>query len=120
MPLSKRRRIDIDSVRLFHSPLVDHVDFSWYDAPLDTMPEKFALAISDGPRSRSEEKGRRYGLSPIMSRRFMPGGIILDDNVELEHEKESLSHWMKEINLEYEKFGSYRSYYIIRVSQNSW
>ena len=49
----------------------------------------------------------------------MPGGISLYDNVELEHEKENLSYWMNELNLEYEKSGSYRSYYIIRVPQTS-
>jgi len=105
----------IDSVKLVYSPLIDHGDFSWYDAPLDTMSEKFSLVICDGPLSEFNEKARRYGLFPVMNQRFIPGGVILYDNVELEHEKEGLLYWIKELNLECEKIGSYRPHYRITV-----
>lgn len=51
------RKYDIDSVHISVRPLKDYRDFTWYDPPLDSMPDSFALVICDGPPGVREELG---------------------------------------------------------------
>ncbi len=51
----------VDSVTLCVKPLATCGDYSWYDAPLELMPNRFALVICDGPPA--DTKGGRSGLS---------------------------------------------------------
>ena len=93
-------KYQINSVRLLYCPLKEHADFSWYDVPLDILPEKFSLIICDGPRKTNN--ARRYGVFPIMKERFAPGCAILFDNSDLEQEQDGLYFWLKKISAQYE------------------
>jgi len=113
-------KYSIDSVKLFHCPLKDYGDFFWYDVPLDALPEVFSLVICDGPTR--QQGGRRYGLLSVLNRRFMPGCVILFDDIDSEHERNGIDYWLKELNLtyetKYEKRDPYRPFYIMTVPKN--
>lgn len=68
-------KYQIDSVVLCARPLKDYGDFSWYDPPLESMPESFPLVLCDGLPGST--KGGRFGLVPVMRARLKPGCIIL-------------------------------------------
>ena len=83
------------------------------------MPEKFSLIICDGPTRH--ERGRRYGLFPMMNQWFSPGCIILFDDIDIdtEHEQGGLDYWLKKLNvkveIKHEKRGSSRPFFIITM-----
>ena len=108
------KKYKISSVKISHAPLIDHDGFSWYDAPLKSMPDKFSLVICDGPPK--DIKGGRYGLLPVMRERLAPGCIILFDNAMWEKEQANIARWAKEINMNYETRGTERPYYVIKLS----
>ena len=93
----------VDSATIYYSDLKDYSDFSWYDPPLDSMPDKFSLVICDGP---SNNKGGRYGLLPVMKQKLAPGCIVLLHNVDTTDEKENLERWAAYTNISYEIRGS--------------
>jgi hypothetical protein len=103
----------IDSIHIHYHSLIDYGDFSWYDPPLDSMPDKFSLVICDGP---SDNKGGRYGLLPVMKQRLAPGCIILLHNVDTNDEKENLERWAVYTDLSYEIRGSAIPHYgVVRL-----
>lgn len=108
------KKYKIDSVKIIHTPLIDYDDFSWYDPPLELMPDKFSLVICDGPPSII--KGGRYGLLPIMRPRLAPGCIILFDNAIWKKEQDNVARWAKEIEMGYETRGTKMQYYVIKLN----
>lgn len=90
------RRYKLDCVTLSVTPLKDHGEFCWYDAPLESMPRDFALVVCDGPPGHT--KGGRYGLLPIMRPGLRPGCVILLDDTCREEEVAIARRWEAELN----------------------
>ena len=80
--------------------LKNYSDYSWYDPPLDLMPDNFALIIYDGPPG--DGRGGRYGLAPILAKRLKPGCVILLDDAAREQETEIAVRWSVELCARYE------------------
>jgi len=104
---------NIDSVRLMYCPLKDYGDYSWYDIPLNSTPERFSLVICDGPPRNN--KGGRYGLMPVMKRKLTPGCIILLDDANWDVEQSNVNRWSREFGVNYEKCGNGRPYFVISI-----
>jgi hypothetical protein len=102
------RRYRIDAVRLFTAPLRDYPDFTWYDPPLDRMPDKFALVVCDGPPYVT--RGGRYGLAPVVGDRLMPGCVILLDDAGRQEEREIAGRWEAELGATSEILGDRKPY----------
>jgi hypothetical protein len=104
-------KYQLDSVKLLYCPLKKRDGFSWYDVPLDILPEKFSLVSCDGPpHQEGDGDARRYGLFPIMRERLAPECVILFDNSDLEEEREGLYFWINKVNAQYEKVGIDKSF----------
>lgn len=108
-------RYRIDSVVLCGKPLKDYGEFSWYDPPLESMPESFGLVICDGPPGIT--KGGRYGLGAIMKKRLDPGCVILLDDAGREDELAIARRWEAELDAPFETLGSSKPY--IRMTVGS-
>lgn len=77
-------------VTLCHAPLVRYDDYAWYDAPLSSMPRRFALVVCDGPPGST--LGGRGGLIPVMGER-LEGATVLVDDAERPSEHAMLEGW---------------------------
>jgi hypothetical protein len=104
----------LDSVTLYSTPLRDHGEFEWYDAPVDAMPGNFALVVCDGPPGGT--KGGRYGLVPIMSDRLATGCTILLDDVVREQERAIARRWEAETGAAAETLGARKRYVRLTVT----
>lgn len=104
---------DLDSVILRVAPLKSYGEFSWYDAPLQSMPDAFSLVICDGPPGGT--RGGRYGLVPIMKSRLRPGCVILLDDSAREQERAIALRWESELPAESESRGSRKPYLKLTV-----
>jgi len=91
------QQFEIPNVEILLTPLRDFDGFSWYDAPLAELPNRFDLLICDGPPG--ETRGGRYGLLPVMRERLGKGAVILLDDTERSGEAEVLRRWMNEAKL---------------------
>jgi len=98
----------IHNVHICVKPLKDYSDFIWYDPPLDTMPENFALAACDGPPG--DLKGGRIGLIPIMQDKLADNCVILLDDIERERERAVADQWKTVLNRDYKTIGQEKSY----------
>jgi hypothetical protein len=107
-------RYKIDSVILSQKSLRDYGEFSWYDPPLEAMPESFALVICDGPPGST--KGGRYGLAKVMRDKLKPGCLILLDDAGREQELNIAKRWKEELGDIYEMIGEAKPYIELRVS----
>ncbi len=105
-------RYRIDAVQLVTAPLKDHPDFTWYDAPLERMPDNFALVVCDGPPG--ETRGGRYGLAPVMGDRLKPGCVILLDDAGRHEERAIARRWEAELGATSELLGDRKPY--VRVT----
>ncbi len=115
---AKRMRAELNqwgitSVELCHAPLKTFDGFAWYDAPLDRMPNDFALAICDGPPG--DTLGGRYGMLPTLRHRFRPGCVILLDDYERADEQAAAARWVAESNATLEKHGDRKPYALLRL-----
>jgi hypothetical protein len=90
-------RCKIPNVQVELVSLKEYDGFTWYDAPLTTLPKQFALAICDGPPGHI--KGGRYGLLPLLGARLSTGSVILLDDTERAGEAEVLRRWQTESSL---------------------
>ncbi|UBF27630.1 class I SAM-dependent methyltransferase [Kovacikia minuta CCNUW1] len=106
------KRFGIDSVQLCIAPLKDYGAFSWYDPPLNAMPEKFDLVVCDGPPS--DTPGGRYGLLPVMKTKLQPGTTILLDDAAREQERAIATRWTNELGAASEVLGIKKPY--LRIS----
>jgi hypothetical protein len=88
----------IPHAQVRHTLLRDYDGFSWYDAPLTELPEKFQLVICDGPPA--DTLGGRYGLLPILGERLPAGAVVLLDDATRSGEAEALRRWTTEAGME--------------------
>ena len=102
------KKYRIDSVRILMGPLKNYADYSWYDPPMDLMPDRFALIICDGPPGGT--RGGRYGLAPVLGERLKPGCVILLDDATREQETEIAVRWGVELCASYETIWSSRPF----------
>lgn len=103
---------NLDSV-IHTKPLKDYGDFCWYDVPIDTIPDRFALVACDGPPGKM--KGGRYGLVPIMGKRLKSGCIILLDDAYRRQELEIAERWAIELDSTFTVLGVYKPYLMMTV-----
>jgi len=103
----------IEAARICQAPLRDYGDFSWYDAPLDTLPRKVSLVICDGPPA--DTPGGRYGLVPVMAERLQPGCVVLLDDAARTHEHAIAIRWARELDRQYEMLGVEKPYARIAI-----
>lgn len=92
----------IANVEVLNSPLRDYGDFSWYDPPLQKLPDNFRLVVCDGPPGMT--KGGRYGLLPIFGSRLPQGTVIVLDDAGRPGEVELVNRWQGEVDLAVEVF----------------
>jgi hypothetical protein len=90
-------RHHISRVHLHLAPLRDYGGFSWYDPPLDALPDNFSLVVCDGPPGTTP--GGRYGLLPLLGNHLAAGALILLDDANRPGEAETLSRWIAEENV---------------------
>ena len=88
---------NVPRAHLALAPLKSYGDFSWYDPPLQEMPEAFGLVICDGPPWTTP--GGRYGLLPVMHNCLPEGSLILLDDANRPDEQEALNRWSKEFGV---------------------
>ncbi len=86
---------ELDSTVVCTKPLRDFGDFAWYDPPLQSMPDSFALVICDGPPGNT--KGGRYGLASVMRDRLKAGCVVLLDDADRKKEREIARRWTSEL-----------------------
>lgn len=91
-------RYSLPHINNILAPLKDYGDFSWYDPPLEQMPEQFALVVCDGPPGTT--KGGRVGLVPVLKTRLSPGAIILLDDAHREEEARAMAQWAEIIKFD--------------------
>jgi hypothetical protein len=106
-------RYRIDAVRLSSAPLKDYRGFTWYDPPLDRMPDRFAFVVCDGPPGMT--RGGRYGLAPVMGDRLKPGCVILLDDASRQEEREIAERWEAELGATSELLGDRKPYIRLTV-----
>ena len=92
--LNAIERHHVPKVNLCSAPLREYDEFTWYNPPLDKMPEKFSLVICDGPPDLAH--GGRYGLLPVLGNRLKPGTVILFDDAKEPGQPEVLQRWTAE------------------------
>jgi len=109
-------KYNINSACLCIKPLKDYGEFSWYDPPFDSMPDKFDMVICDGPPKVT--KGGRYGLLPIMRKRLKPNSIILLDDAGREQEQAIFTRWKNE-SKQVLKFKAQRNH-ILELPYRNW
>ena len=97
------RRFRIEGVELVFAPLRDYGDYSWYDVPMERMPERFSMVVCDGPPQKTTP-GDRYGLLPVMRDRLSPGSVILFDDVQTREPDPVLSRWLEETRASFKLF----------------
>ena len=101
-------RYRIDSARVCVAPLKNYDGFDWYDAPMDLLPDTFALVICDGPPYWN--KGGRFGLVPILRQRLAAQCVILLDDGAREPERTTAERWAAELGASCETLGSKKPY----------
>ena len=99
------RRFQIEGVELVLAPLRDYGQFSWYDAPIDKMPNRFSMVVCDGPPQKTT-RGDRYGLLPLMGDRLGSGAVILFDDVQPQEPDPVLSRWLEETRISFKPISS--------------
>ncbi len=109
-------RYRIDSVVVCDQPLTDYGKYSWYQAPMESMPDSFDLVICDGPPAVT--KGGRYGLAPLFKDRFKPGCIILLDDAWREEEQQIAERWESELGASSNLCGSVNPFIELRVEES--
>ena len=92
----------IANVEVLSSPLRDYGDFSWYDPPLQQLPNNFRFVVCDGPPGIT--KGGRYGLLPVVGSRLPQGAVIVLDDAGRPGEVELVNRWKQEVDLTVEMF----------------
>jgi hypothetical protein len=91
------QRHSLPGVTFCYSPLIDHGEFAWYDAPIDSMPPSFGLVVCDGPPGST--RGGRAGLLPVMGERLGGTTVLLDD-AERQQERETIVSWQRDWSTE--------------------
>ena len=108
----KLQELRVHCVHQVLRPLRSYSNFSWYDPPLQTMPD-FSLVICDGPPA--DTPGGRYGLVPVMKHKFRLGTRILLDDASREEEQAIAKRWAVELGADYHILGSDAPYIILTI-----
>lgn len=106
-------RCRISAVNLVVRPLRSYSGFTWYDPPLDRLPDDFGLVICDGPPAMTP--GGRYGLLPVMRNRLATSCTILLDDAHREREQAIAAQWAREIEGDLTTFGVEKPYFVLRL-----
>ena len=111
--LGKRVQANLDryglhSVSLCVAPLKDYGGYSWYDPPLNAMPQFFSLVICDGPPG--ETRGGRYGMVPVIRKKLKNGSVILLDDGAREGEQAVARRWSDELGAPFHMHGTEKPY----------
>lgn len=101
-------RLEIRSVQLFLSPIMNYGEFDWYSVTQLDLPDTFTLVICDGPPHYT--KGGRYGLLPLMRKRLNDSSIILLDDFSRPREQEIVAMWREEFGLDFSVIGDHDTY----------
>lgn len=106
----------LTTVKLCVVPLSTYGEFDWYTPPpLDSLPEKFALVVCDGPPGIT--RGGRYGLVPVMLEKLRPDCTILLDDGAREGERETAERWAKLLGGVPEMAGTEKPYIRLKAAQ---
>ena len=103
----------IHCAHVVHAPLINYGTFSWYDVPLEALPQRISLIICDGPPAGTP--GGRYGVVPLMRERLAPGSVVLLDDAGREQEHAIADRWSAELGRRYEMFGEEKPYARIAI-----
>jgi len=98
------RTYRIAGAEILVSALRSYGAYSWYDPPLDLLPQDFSLVVCDGPPGGTP--GGRYGLVPVMRARLRAGCVILLDDAHRSDEKEIAARWARELGTSFVIEGS--------------
>lgn len=90
----KVERLKLSNVRLFHTPIKDYRDFSWYDLSNISIPDDVSLVVCDGPPSTT--RGGRYGMLPMLKKFLTKECQVLLDDAQREGEQETIRLWSEE------------------------
>lgn len=104
----------IDSAKLCIAPLKNYGEFDWYDAPLESLPDRFALVICDGPPYWN--KGGRFGLVPILRPKLAADCVILLDDAARGQERTIAKQWAADLGALCETVGTAKPYLKLTVS----
>ncbi|MFG0251393.1 MAG: class I SAM-dependent methyltransferase [Phycisphaerales bacterium JB038] len=103
----------VDAVEVCIAPLRAYTEeYSWYDPPLERMPNDFGLVICDGPPG--DTPGGRYGMLPVMRERLAPGCTILLDDAWREYERDIAQRWADELGTDFSIEGEAKPYLRLR------
>lgn len=103
----------LDNVHLRVAPLRDYAGYAWYDPPLAEMPDSFSLVVCDGPPAATQ--GGRYGLLPVMGKRFAPDCVVLLDDGGRPDEQAIARRWQAEAGGDCEIEGRQKPYIRLRL-----
>lgn len=106
-------RLRIKPPHIHAKALRDYGEFSWYDPPMEALPEQFSLVVCDGPPSATP--GGRYGLAPRLGHLMGPGCVILLDDAERAHERAIADRWSSELNAKYQMCGTIKPYIQLNI-----
>ncbi len=96
--------LDYDHVELFHVPLHDYGEYTWYNTTAVQLPQQcIELVICDGPPGSTP--GGRYGLMPVLSEYLSDNCVVLLDDTHREYEKDIIQAWRKYRRLETKELG---------------
>jgi hypothetical protein len=107
-------RYQIESARICVAPLRSYGEFDWYDAPLESLPDRFTLVICDGPPYWN--KGGRFGLGQILRPRLTAGCVILLDDGAREEERAIADQWAADLGASSETLGTTKPYLKLTIS----
>lgn len=110
-------KLQLTSVRVCVQPLKNFGDFSWYDPPLDSIPQNFSLVICDGPPGNV--RGGLSGFLPIMRDYLADRVTILVNNIAREEEKAVAYLWARSLRATVENLGVKQSFAAIRAESST-
>ncbi len=91
------KRFSLPGIKLVLKPLCSYGKYSWYDPPLNTMPDQFSLVVCDGPPESTP--GGRYGLLPVLGKKLGKESTILLDDAERVSEADVLKKWHEQYGM---------------------
>lgn len=91
------KRFSLPGITLDLKPLRSYGTYSWYDPPLNMMPDHFSLVICDGPPGSTP--GGRYGLLPVLGERLGKESAILLDDADRVCEADTLRKWQEQYGM---------------------
>jgi predicted O-methyltransferase YrrM len=103
----------VGSVTLCLAPIRDYGEFSWYEAPRESLPASFEVVICDGPPRYTP--GGRYGLLPVMRDRISRGALILLDDAGRPDERAIAKRWSAECGATCSILGESKPFALLRL-----